>query len=101
MPIGSFESSPWLQTTISVTEQPEHPFYLMWKERLDAELAREALRAQHQAERERDRAEWHVAWRYYKARFNETRAPQPRPRWWNLIGWVLWLMRQYSPERPH
>ncbi|HET6837604.1 MAG TPA: hypothetical protein VFH24_06140 [Gemmatimonadales bacterium] len=79
----------------------EHPFYLMWKERLDAELAQEAVRAQRRAERERERTEWYVAWRSYKGRLTEVRAPQRRPPWWNLIGWLLWLIRLHSPGRPN
>jgi hypothetical protein len=80
---------------------PEHPFYLMWKERLDAELALKAVRDQRQAARERDRAEWYGAWRSYKARLIEVRAPQRLPQWWNLFGWALWLLRLHSPGRPH
>ena len=73
----------------------------MWKQRLDAELAREATRAARRAERESDLAGWYVAWRSYKARLDEVREPERLPRWWNVIGWVLWLTRLHSPGRPN
>jgi hypothetical protein len=72
----------------------------MWKDRLDAELAQQASWAAHQAERERNQAGWHEAWRTYRARLNQLRSPAPRPRWWNLIGWFLWLLRLHAPGRP-
>jgi hypothetical protein len=73
----------------------------MWKDRLKAELTREAARAQHKAERQRERADWHEAWQAYKARLGEARAAERLPRWWNLIGWLLWLMRLHAPGRHH
>ena len=79
----------------------EHPLYLMWKERLDAELAREAALVQRKAEKERELADWYEAWHAYKARVGEVRAPVPLPRWWNLIGWFLWFMRLHAPGRHH
>ena len=79
----------------------EHPLYHMWKERLDAELAHQAARAARRAERDSDLVGWYEAWRSYKARGDEVHQPKPLPRWWNLIGWVLWLTRLHSPGRPN
>jgi hypothetical protein len=73
----------------------------MWKERLDAELAQQAAWAAHLAERERKQAGWHEAWRSYRGRLNALRSPAPRPRWWNLIGWIRWLFRLHAPGRPN
>jgi hypothetical protein len=73
----------------------------MWKERLDAELAQQAAWAAHLAERERKQAGWHEAWRSYRGRLNALRSPAPRPRWWNLIGWMLYLLRFNAPGMPN
>ena len=77
----------------------EHPLYTMWKERLDLDRAQEAVRAARQAQREQDRLAWYEAWHSYKARLTEARQPERLPRWWNLVGWLLWLLRLHSPGR--
>jgi hypothetical protein len=79
----------------------EHPLYRMWKDRLDAELVREAAWVQRKAERERELADWYEAWHIYKARLGEVRTRVPLPRWWNLLGWLRWLMRLHAPGRHH
>jgi hypothetical protein len=79
----------------------ESPLYRMWKERLDAELAQQAAWAAHLAEREMKQASWHEAWLSYRARLDQLRPSQPRPRWWNVIGWILWLLRLHAPGRPN
>ena len=84
---------------MSLDSEGEHPLYRMWKERLDSELAREALRAARRAQREQDHAAWYEAWHSYKARLTELRQPERLPPWWNLIGWLRWLLRLHSPGR--
>ncbi|HEY8196284.1 MAG TPA: hypothetical protein VIG04_04865 [Gemmatimonadales bacterium] len=78
-----------------------HPLYQMWKDRLDTELVREQARADRRAVRARELAAWHEAWRAYKARGSAEYVPLPKPRWWNLLGWVLWILRLHSPGRPN
>ena len=80
-------------------EQPEHPMFRMWQDRLDAEKAQEQVRAALRATREAERAAWYEAWRAYKARLTETRDPARNPRWWDLVGWVRWLLRLHAPGR--
>lgn len=79
----------------------DHPLYRMWRDRLDAEVARDNAQAARKAVREAERAEWYEAWRAYKARLTELRLPSPRPRWWNLWGWLRWLLRLHAPGRPN
>lgn len=76
------------------------PLYLMWKDRLESEHALERARAERRAARELTRADWHVAWLSYKARRGDTGVPIPLPRWWNIVGWVRWLMKLHAPGRP-
>lgn len=78
----------------------DHPLYRMWKERLELELAREAARAARIAARDEERVAWYQAWESYKSRLTETRSSLPLPRWWNLIGWLRWLLRLHAPGRP-
>jgi hypothetical protein len=82
-------------------ESGEHPMFRMWRDRLHAELAQEQSRAVRQAEREAERKEWYAAWHTYK----EHRATDPRrmvrPRWWNFLAWLLYLMRLRSPGGPN
>jgi len=77
----------------------DHPLYRMWKERLELELAREAARAARIAARDEERVAWYQAWESYKSRLTETRSSLPLPRWWNLIGWLRWLLRLHAPGR--
>ena len=79
----------------------EHPLFRMWKERLDQELAREQERAARRAVREAERAGWHAAWRVYKTRHTEVGPTETLPRWWNLRGWLRWLLRLHAPGRPN
>jgi hypothetical protein len=78
----------------------EHPLLRMWRDRLDAELAQEQARAARRAAREAEHAGWHEAWRSYKARLTETRETVPLPRWWDMPGWVRFLLRLHAPGRP-
>ena len=78
----------------------EHPLYRMWKERLDEEHAWEAARATRRAARESELAGWYEAWHSYKDRLTEASTPTRLPRWWNLIGWIRWLLRRHAPSRP-
>jgi hypothetical protein len=79
----------------------EHPLFRMWKERLDAELAREKQRTARRVAREAERAGWYEAWALYKRRHTEIRTPLVLPRWWNLLGWLRWLLRLHAPGRPN
>ena len=79
----------------------ESPLLRMWRDRLEQETAREDARAARRAVREAEHASWHEAWRSYKARRAAAANPSPLPRWWNLPGWVLWLVRLHSPGRPN
>jgi hypothetical protein len=76
----------------------EHSLYRMWKDRLEAEIAREAERGARRAIRESERAAWDDAWRTYKSRLTEAYEAQPKPRWWDLLGWARWLLRLHSPN---
>jgi hypothetical protein len=78
----------------------EHPRYRMWKDRLDEETARQAALVVIRAEREKERAAWYVTWQEYKAHSSLGVTRVPGPRWWNVRGWVLWLLRLHSPGRP-
>ena len=49
----------------------DHPQFRMWKDRLDAEMARQEEWSARRASRERARAGWYEAWRAYKARATE------------------------------
>ena len=78
----------------------EHPLYRMWKTRLDEEVERGQALAARKAEREAERASWYAAWYTYKERSSQgSRAL--RPRWWNLPGWFMWLMRLHAAGRPN
>jgi hypothetical protein len=77
----------------------EHPQYRMWKDRLDAERQADAIRWARSAARELSRAEWQAAWASYKARIAAATVALPLPRWWNLLGWVRWLLRLHAPGR--
>jgi hypothetical protein len=79
----------------------EHPLYRMWKDRLDTDLAREAERAARRAARDREMAAWYEAWREYKARARQVSDPPRKPSWWNLVGWVRWLLSLHAPGRPN
>jgi hypothetical protein len=78
----------------------EHPLLRMWKDRLEAEMARDRELAAQRVTREMERAAWYVAWRAYKAHATEAREHVPNPRWWDLLGWVRWLVRLHAPGRP-
>lgn len=79
----------------------EHPLFRMWKDRLDAETVRNQARAAQRATRLAERAAWYAAWRAYKAHATEVQEAVPMPRWWDLLGWALWLLRLHSPGRPN
>ena len=79
----------------------EHPLFRMWKDRLEEEEARLQLRAARMAEREAERAGWYAAWHSYKARLNVAPVRRSLPRWWNLPGWVMWLLRLHAAGRPN
>jgi hypothetical protein len=78
----------------------EHPLYRMWKARLDQDVEREQLLAARRIERETERAAWYAAWDSYKARSSAV-GRRPRPKWWNLPGWFMWLMRLHAAGRPN
>jgi hypothetical protein len=78
----------------------EHPLYRMWKARLDQEIERDHMRAARRAEREAERATWYAAWDSYKARSSAVRLGR-RPKWWNLPGWFMWLLRLHAAGRPN
>ena len=77
----------------------EHPHYRMWRDRLDREEAAEQARAERRAAQEQERAEWYLAWERYKSRRSFMGSGQPLPRWWNIPGWVRWLLRLHAPGR--
>ena len=79
----------------------EHPLFRMWKDQLDADVERENARATRRAEREAERAGWYAAWQGYKARASVAVIQSPLPRWWNVPGWVLWLLRLHAAGRPN
>lgn len=71
----------------------EHPLYRMWADRLDLEVAAEQARALRRAAREAEHAGWYEAWNTYKAsHLHDGWKPMPRPRWWNIPGWVRFLL---------
>ena len=72
-----------------------------WRQRLDAELAAERAWVARRVAREAEQAAWDEAWHSYKARLREGRNRTPWPRWWNLTGWVMWLLRLHAPGRPN
>ena len=76
----------------------EHPRYRMWKDRLDDERQAEAIRLARTKARELSRAEWQAAWLSYKTRIAGNKS-LPLPAWWNLFGWVRWLLRLHAPGR--
>jgi hypothetical protein len=78
----------------------EHPLYRMWKVRLDQEVEREQALVARRAEREAERATWYAAWQSYKERSDQVVRVR-RPAWWNLPGWLLWLMRLHAAGRPN
>jgi hypothetical protein len=81
-------------------EVDQHPQYRMWKDRLETEQGVERARAELRAARELASADWHIAWASYKARRDHKGALIPLPRWWNILGWVRWLMKLHAPGRP-
>lgn len=87
--------------TEALPEHNEHPLLRMWKDRLEVEVRQEEARAARRAEREAEYAGWLEAWRTYKDRKPESRAGASLPRWWNLTGWVRWLLRLHAPGRPN
>jgi hypothetical protein len=72
----------------------------MWKAKLDLELERQQALAARSADREAERAAWYAAWRSYKERSGQAGRPR-KPRWWNLPGWFMWLMRLHAAGRPN
>jgi len=82
-------------------EANEHPQLRMWRDRLDAELAQQAAHAARRAVREAEREEWYAAWHEYKKRYAMEYDGPVRPRWWNVPGWLLYLLRLHSPGRPN
>jgi hypothetical protein len=79
----------------------EHPLLTMWRDRLEAELAHEQVLAARRLAREAEHVAWHEAWRDYKAHANDLRSSGPLPRWWNIPGWTMWLLRLPAPGRPN
>jgi hypothetical protein len=77
----------------------EHPQYRMWKDRLESEEALEHSRAARRALRDAARVSWQQAWVSYKARRGILGRSVPRPRWWDIVGWVRWLLRLHAPGR--
>ncbi len=82
-------------------ESSEHPLFRMWRDRLDAELEQEAARTARRAVRRAEWKEWYAAWHTYKEHRTTDVRPTARPRWWNVPGWLLYLMRLHSPGRPN
>jgi len=78
----------------------QHPQYQMWKDRLEIEQAVERALLERRAARELARADWYAAWASYKDRHDQMLAHVPLPRWWNIPGWVRWLMKLHAPGRP-
>lgn len=81
-------------------ENGEHPQFRMWRDRLDAEMAEQAARTARRAFRETEREQWYAAWHQYKKHHAMGSNPVVRPRWWNVPGWLLYLMRLHAPGRP-
>lgn len=69
----------------------------MWKDRLEREAAQEHAKAARRADREAERAAWREAWEVYKVHRWTELDPTPRPAWWNLPGWVRYLLRLHAP----
>ena len=79
----------------------EHPLFRMWKDRSEKEAEQAKALATRRAEREAERVVWYTAWQEYKAHAGWT-APLARlPRWWNVPGWIRWLLRLHAPGRPN
>jgi hypothetical protein len=78
----------------------EHPQYRMWKDRLDGERQADAVRRARSSARELSLAEWRAAWASYKGRAAAAAVARPVPRWWNLFGWMRWLLHLHTPGRP-
>jgi hypothetical protein len=87
--------------TGALPELREHPLLSMWKDRLEAEVRQEEARTARRVRREAEHASWLEAWRTYKDRKTEWRAAALLPRWWNLRGWLRWLLRLHAPGRPN
>jgi hypothetical protein len=77
----------------------EHPRYRMWKDLLEREEAIERARAERRAARELERTSWYAAWNSYKQRRSAVSVRGPLPRWWNVLGWIRWLLRLHAPGR--
>lgn len=77
----------------------EHPLFRMWKDRFDQEAAHANTLAARRAEREAERVVWYAAWEEYKAHAGWISTQARVPRWWNIPGWVLWLLRLHAPGR--
>jgi hypothetical protein len=75
----------------------EHPQFRMWKDRLDQESAKHQAKAERRAAREAEHAAWHAAWITYKSRLTEQHEATVLPKWWNLVGWLIWLTRLHAP----
>ena len=73
---------------------PEHPQYLMWKARYEAELAAEQERAARRGQREVSRMEWQEAWHRYGVHWREglIRRGTAWPRWWDIRAWLRLLL---------
>lgn len=69
----------------------------MWRDRLEAELAQERVFAARRLAREAENADWYAAWHTYKAHLTEPRPQRPIPSWWDLTGWVRWLLGLHAP----
>ena len=82
-------------------ELNEHPLLRMWKDRLEVEVRQEQARAARRAQRQAEHASWLEAWSTYRDRKTEWRAAALLPRWWNLTGWLRWLLRLHAPGRPN
>ena len=74
----------------------EHPQYMMWKARYEAELATEREQAARRARQEATRAEWGEAWQNYKDRWREGQVGTARSRshWWDIRGWFQFLFEK-------
>jgi hypothetical protein len=79
----------------------EHPLWRMWHDRLQQELEQQSARDARRADRVAVRVGWYVAWEQYKARVHTDERAERRPRWWNVPGWLLWLLRLHAPGGPH
>jgi len=79
----------------------EHPQFRMWKDRLDREIEVKHARTARRAEREAEQTAWYIAWQGYKMHTRAAVIRVPLPRWWNVPGWVLWLLRLHTAGRPN